>query len=85
MRKLKMLPLVLHNRFSITYCSEIRQNTELEDNMLTDRYAKVTTNNGQEINSDDSTSTGYGIWRLIRPDIEYIVQYASGGSTYSDR
>ena len=53
--------------------------------MYTDRYAKVTTDNGRKINSENSTTIGYGIWRLIRPDIEYIVQYANGSSTYSDR
>ena len=53
--------------------------------MYTDRYAKITTDNGREINSGSSNTTGYGIWRLIRPDIEYIVQYANGSSTYSNR
>ena len=46
--------------------------------MFVDRYAEAVTKNGQEINSPNSTDIGYGVWRLIRPDIEHIVNYAAG-------
>ena len=62
-------------RDRLNFLLGVRRHTELADNLFTDRYAKVTTNNGREINSATSNSTGYGIWRLTRPDIEYIVQY----------
>ena len=43
------------------------------DNLFLSRYPQVVTSNGEVINSDNVSSTGYGAWRLTRYQFEEII------------
>ena len=52
---------------------DLRKTIDLKDNLFLDRYAQSVTLNGEEINSENSTEEGYGVWRLTRADYEKIL------------
>ena len=43
------------------------------DNLFLSRYPQVVTSNGEVINSENVSSTGYGAWRLTRYQFEEII------------
>ena len=61
---------------------DLRKTIDLKDNLFLDRYAQSVTLNGEEINSENSTDEGYGVWRLTRADFEKIL---NGRRTKSSR
>ena len=61
---------------------DLRKTIDLKDNLFLDRYAQSVTLNGEEINSENATEEGYGVWRLTRADFEKIL---NGRRTKSSR
>ena len=52
---------------------DLREKINLKDNLFLDRYAQSVTENGEQINTNDSSIIGYGVWRLTEEDFVHIL------------
>ena len=62
--KLFEIKILNDNQASVFHIEkDLREKINLKDNLFLDRYAQSVTENGENINANDSISTGYGVWR----------------------
>ena len=55
------------------FSKDLREKINLKDNLFLDRYAQSVTENGEQINTNDSSTIGYGVWRLTEEDFVHIL------------
>ena len=53
----------------------------VEHNLFLNRYPKSVTDNGNTINADNTTTVGYGIWRVTEAQFELMLTSSSSSKT----
>ena len=56
----------------------------VEHNLFLNRYAESVTDNGNTVNSNDSTSIGYGIWRVTEDQFQEMLTTSKSKKTVTD-
>ena len=69
---------------SLFLFKDLREKIDLEDNLFLDRYAQSVTENGETINTDNSTIPGYGVWRLTEDDFVHILSVSKQRNSSGD-